>query len=437
MSAKVLIIEDEDAGFNAAIAGLIPSGQDREENLLGRRINFALQTFEIKRAHNLSEGIELISSFKPDLCIIDVNLPNLSPELRMRNIFDGIDLYHNFPDNNCVKFLFSLNGHKAKFITKLKPGERTDFINKTDGAGYESLSTYIGEYLTKVCANLIKNADPLGIEQIIASLKKKTAIKELMETPIAVGSRLLRLKDLLTFNNRIESDQYGTRMVNTTTATEATVFLKMHKAGPSERKNRKIFNKPAVRAFVSDYEDRLADANEPAICKQADQMIRQIMERLEQDPNYPVYKLLNTIMPFRVVGYFEKDNFLEDEILKDLFPQFINGLIVRRVLVFFEVFYHTHIDSGKHRLKIGFEDFYDEFTTNIIQAVRCIKNHPSRSTVSQHCDNLNLGHEEFKAGKIERISAMEYYQYRGERKWETSPEYVKLVDRAIDCMTRK
>ena len=107
---KVLIIEDDDA-----IATMYT-------------MKLELSKFEVKRAANGHEGIELIDSFHPDIVLLDLMMPVMSGVETLEHLRDNDQLNKDF------KLLILSNMGDIDTAEKIKDFGVHDFIIKADSS---------------------------------------------------------------------------------------------------------------------------------------------------------------------------------------------------------------------------------------------------------------------------------------------------------------
>ena len=105
---KVLIVEDDDA-----IATMYS-------------MKLELSKFDVKRAANGHEGIELIDSFHPDIVLLDLMMPVMSGVETLEHLRDNDQLNKDF------KLLILSNMGDIDIAEKIKDFGVHDFIIKAD-----------------------------------------------------------------------------------------------------------------------------------------------------------------------------------------------------------------------------------------------------------------------------------------------------------------
>ena len=107
---KVLIVEDDDA-----IATMY-------------KMKLELSKFDVKRAANGHEGIELIDSFHPDIVLLDLMMPVMSGVETLEHLRDNDQLNKDF------KLLILSNMGDIDTAEKIKDFGVHDFIIKADSS---------------------------------------------------------------------------------------------------------------------------------------------------------------------------------------------------------------------------------------------------------------------------------------------------------------
>jgi len=107
---KVLIVEDDDA-----IATMY-------------KMKLELSKFDVKRAANGHEGIELIDSFHPDIVLLDLMMPVMSGVETLEHLRDNEQLNKDF------KLLILSNMGDMDTAEKIKEFGVYDFIIKADSS---------------------------------------------------------------------------------------------------------------------------------------------------------------------------------------------------------------------------------------------------------------------------------------------------------------
>ena len=107
---KVLIVEDDDA-----IATMY-------------KMKLELSKFDVKRAANGHEGIELIDSFHPDIVLLDLMMPVMSGVETLEHLKDNDQL------NKYFKLLILSNMGDMDTAEKIKEFGVHDFIIKADSS---------------------------------------------------------------------------------------------------------------------------------------------------------------------------------------------------------------------------------------------------------------------------------------------------------------
>lgn len=224
---KVLIIEDE-----KSISDII-------------KFNLTKEGFEVDTAYDGQSGLDKVSSFDPDLILLDVMLP----------VMDGFQVCKKVRESNTVPILM---------LTA-----KEEEVDKVLG-----LELGADDYITK----------PFGMRELVARIKANIRRTDQVSSAQSEPSNVRNFGNLAIDLNRYEVRKNGTALELTLREFELLKYL-------AEREN-KVFSREQLLEEVWGYE-YYGDI------RTVDVTVRRLREKLEDDSSDPKY-----IMTKRGIGYY-------------------------------------------------------------------------------------------------------------------------------------
>ncbi len=224
---KVLIIEDE-----KSISDII-------------KFNLIKEGFEVDTAYDGQSGLDKVSSFEPDLILLDVMLP----------VMDGFQVCKKVRESNTVPILM---------LTA-----KEEEVDKVLG-----LELGADDYITK----------PFGMRELVARIKANIRRTDQVSSAQSEPSNVRNFGNLAIDLNRYEVRKNGTALELTLREFELLKYL-------AEREN-KVFSREQLLEEVWGYE-YYGDI------RTVDVTVRRLREKLEDDSSDPKY-----IMTKRGIGYY-------------------------------------------------------------------------------------------------------------------------------------
>lgn len=340
---KVLIIDDEPSGIQAAKAGLIPLPDYPNKDLdIHYRQELAKTVFEIRCVEDIQSAIQQIKSFRPDLVIIDINLKDDNPVIiEGRELRNGIDLYRYIDalgkHNPVVKVLFSNHGATHFYINQFAKEEeiRKHFISKAEGVGgYEILAARIPQYLKEVSFYLVSKIDTETKQECVRLLQ--TQDWETLKT-FKIMHPSHRFQDLSIFDSYPVLENKNPQLVFRNPETELLNLFQKQAEFLAPVNNRSEWNTDTMQNMML-YLRTNKEILYPKISHIAEYIITSLIDNITKKP----HQRLNSIIEYRLITYIkDKATSFNGHFTK----KFINALAIRRVLMFFEYFIRENIDT--------------------------------------------------------------------------------------------
>lgn len=420
---KVLIIDDEKIEIRSAMAGLIPLSDNAEnEPDVVKRAELARKVFVIETAENIETAMNKIKSFVPDLVIIDILLPN-SITIEGAKLSNGIDIYRFLEKHykKMIKIIFTNYVNAPKHVNRLSEQEERDLIPKAEGAGYEILANRISKYLRQIAIQLISEIDPARKDHYYQTINEQywEALK-VMTFKLESG-RELGYQDICLFVSHPIMDDHEAKLLFSNPKEELLKIFNLLTLNSGEQNTFVWSAPPIIDMFL--HIKKKKEHYYPKINKDVESFIESYINNIGAE-----VAVRAKFIDFRLIEHKNKNHPITHPHFKE---KMLNALVLRRVLIFFEMFIRKEIDTNELNVTSpNWRIFFHQMPDQIMRSVHLRTIEYTNGDMNQFAASLNLGFQgqngDYQIGRRQIVNFDDFVVSDFEKKWFHSTKHDEL-----------